>query len=156
MRNTASTELSAYPQSEKAGLWAVRQRLAAHASTGKRKSRRVAPAALTCQRALPPSAGWPRSGLSRNRNEAGPTPQRPTMDAPGGCAAFGVAGIENGQGFDRPEAEANRYRHKQATVGSEGHRREGTEIARAFEKPAVDERRRRAIKGSRRPRCVGR
>jgi hypothetical protein len=156
MRNTASTELSAYPQSEKSGTIGGPTAACCARIHRQKKKPPSCPGSLTCQRALPPSAGWPRSGLSRNRNEAGPTPQRPTMDAPGGCAAFGVAGIENGQGFDRPEAEANRYRHKQATVGSEGHRREGTEIARAFEKPAVDERRRRAIKGSRRPRCVGR
>jgi hypothetical protein len=42
------------------------------------------------------------------------------MDARGRCAAFGTAGIENGQTFDRPEAEANRYRYKHTTEGLEG------------------------------------
>jgi hypothetical protein len=40
------------------------------------------------------------------------------MDPRGGCAAFRVTGIENGQTFDR--SQANQYRRKQATVGSEG------------------------------------
>jgi hypothetical protein len=42
------------------------------------------------------------------------------MDARGGCAAFGVAGIENGKAFDRPKAEANRRRHNHSPDGSEG------------------------------------
>jgi hypothetical protein len=42
------------------------------------------------------------------------------MDARGGCAAFGVAGIENGKALDRPEAEANRRRHNHSSDGSEG------------------------------------
>jgi hypothetical protein len=40
--------------------------------------------------------------------------------------------------FDYAEAEAARCRHNHATEGSEGHRREGTEVSRAFEKPALD------------------
>jgi hypothetical protein len=42
------------------------------------------------------------------------------MDARGGCAAFGVAGIENGKAFDRPKAEANRRRDNHSPYGSEG------------------------------------
>ena len=52
------------------------------------------------------------------------------MDVRTGCAAFSVAGIENGEASDRPEAEANRRRHEQTADGySEGHWREGAEIA---------------------------
>jgi hypothetical protein len=43
---------------------------------------------------------------------------QPTMDARGGCAAFGVTGIENGKAFDRPKAEANRRRHHHSPDGS--------------------------------------
>jgi hypothetical protein len=42
------------------------------------------------------------------------------MDAHGRGAAFGVTGIENGAGFDRPETETNRYRDNRATESSEG------------------------------------
>jgi hypothetical protein len=42
------------------------------------------------------------------------------MDARRGCAAFSVAGIENGQEFNRAEAEANCRRHKHSPGGSEG------------------------------------
>jgi hypothetical protein len=42
------------------------------------------------------------------------------MDTRGGRAAFSVAKFENGWAFDRPEAQANHYRHKHATEGSEG------------------------------------
>jgi hypothetical protein len=53
------------------------------------------------------------------------------MDARGGCAAFGVAGIENGEGFDFPEAETDRLSHNRAVEGSEGRPREGAEIGGA-------------------------
>jgi DNA-directed RNA polymerase alpha subunit len=42
------------------------------------------------------------------------------MDARGRRATSRVAGIENGQGFDRPETEANRYGHKHSIEDSEG------------------------------------
>jgi hypothetical protein len=60
------------------------------------------------------------------------------MDTSRGRAAFCVAGIENGQGFDRPETETNPYRHNHATKGSEGRRREGAEIGRATQKEAAE------------------
>jgi hypothetical protein len=41
------------------------------------------------------------------------------MDARGGCAAFSVAGIENGKALGRPKAEANRRRHNHSPDGSE-------------------------------------
>src|ERR1700722_1509670 len=56
----------------------------------------------------------------------------PTMDSPRRMRSFGVAQFENGSGFDRAEAEANRCRDNDATEGSEGRRRECTEIGRAF------------------------
>ena len=53
------------------------------------------------------------------------------MDARGGCAAFGVAGIENGKALDRPEAEANRRRHNHSPDGSEG-QDEMTDVSNAL------------------------
>jgi hypothetical protein len=53
------------------------------------------------------------------------------MDAPGRRATFGVAGIENGQGFDRSETETDRLSRKRPIEGSESRRREGAEIGRA-------------------------
>jgi hypothetical protein len=57
------------------------------------------------------------------------------MDAPGGRATFGVAGIENGQGFDCPETKTDHLSHKRAINGSEGHRREGAEKRRRPSSP---------------------
>ena len=66
-----------------------------------------------------------RLGLSIKRStklkmKLGPRPNGRPWTPDGGCAAFGAAGIEDGQAFDRPKTETDRQRHNHSPDGSEG------------------------------------